>query len=182
MRSLNALLNEWNQLKLLKKTSKLGACSARLPPQGEDAERTDFATGKNAMKEQQHNQRYWIAINGPSCAISALRFCQPVVTPTPEQLFGFPTWEEAYEAQQLCLNAPMAEVNKFLKGLRSDIKSGRARYIRPKHPQLPTRGPTMWTDAADVQQPATAKSLFELSRDFFGVILRRKLSDGTSLQ
>jgi hypothetical protein len=105
-----------------------------------------------------------------------------VVTPTPEQLFGFPTWEEAYEAQQLCLNASLAEVNKFLKGLRSDIRSGRVRHIRPKDPQLPTRGPTMWTDATDVQgQPATGKSSFELSRDFFDVILRRKLSDGTPL-
>jgi len=30
---------------------------------------------------------------------------EPLVTPTPEQLFGFPTLEEAEEAQRICMTA-----------------------------------------------------------------------------
>ena len=97
-----------------------------------------------------HEERYWIAINGPTCAISALPLCQPLVTPTPQQLLGFPTYEEAYEAQQVCLTAPMDKVRQFLAGLSPDVRKGRVRVIQPSHPQSPTGDVTMWTDSTEM--------------------------------
>jgi hypothetical protein len=98
------------------------------------------------------DKRYWIAINGSSCALSALPLRDPMVTPTPQQMFGFPTLEEAKEAQRICLHSSMKEVCRFMESLRPDVKSGRVRVILPTHPQPPTRGPTAWTDSADVHQ------------------------------
>ena len=96
------------------------------------------------------NERYWIAINGPTCVISTLPLCNPKVTPTPEQLLGFTTWEDAKHAQHVCLTAEMDEVERFLESLRPDVKSGRVRVIQPEHPQPPTTGKTVWTESADV--------------------------------
>jgi len=31
-------------------------------------------------------ERYWIAINGPTCAMSPLPLQNPMLTPTPEQM------------------------------------------------------------------------------------------------
>jgi hypothetical protein len=98
------------------------------------------------------DERYWIATNGASCAISSLPMHNPMVTPTPEQMFGFPTWEEAVQAQRICLEAPMDEVRKFFATLAPDVHSGRVRHIRPKHPQPPTLGPTSWTESAEVHE------------------------------
>ena len=94
-------------------------------------------------------QRYWIAVNGSSCAMSAMAMRDPVVTPTPEQMWGFPTLEEAQKAQQICLTAPMADVIAFLEGLRQDIKSGRILYRSPENPGPQTRGETVWLDAQE---------------------------------
>jgi hypothetical protein len=82
--------------------------------------------------------------------LTQLPLREPLVTPTPEQMLGFPTFEEAYEAQQVCLNEPMPKVQRFLLSLSADVKSGRIRVIQPKHPQPPTSGPTMWTDSAEM--------------------------------
>jgi hypothetical protein len=98
------------------------------------------------------DKKYWIAINGSSCARSSLPMQNPMVTPTPEQMLGFPTVEEAQKAQRLCLQAPMNEVRKFMESLRPDVKSGRIRVIQPAHPQPPTHDATMWTESADVHQ------------------------------
>jgi hypothetical protein len=98
------------------------------------------------------DQRYWIAINGSSCALSSLPFRNPMLIPTPEQMLGFPT--RAEKVQRLCLQAPMDEMRKLLAGLAPDVTSGRVRVIRPEHPQPSTRGPTMWTESEDVHQPA----------------------------
>ena len=98
------------------------------------------------MKER----KYWIAINGSSCAMSSLPLLEPMVTPTPEQLLGFPTWDEARHAQRLCLTAPMSEVRRFLESLASDVRAGRIRVIQPQHPQPPTVNGTAWTDNADI--------------------------------
>jgi hypothetical protein len=96
--------------------------------------------------------RYWIAINGPSCSLCAIPLCEPLVTPTPEQLFGFPTLEEAEGAQQICLNAPMKKANRYLRGLSGDITSGRIRHIRPKYPQPPSKEATAWTENDDAHE------------------------------
>ena len=96
--------------------------------------------------------RYWIALNGPSCAMSSIPMCNPLLTPTPEQMLGFPTHEEAKRAQRICLEAPMKEVRKFLAGLAPDVKSGRIRVIQPKHPQPPTAGQSMWTESTEAHQ------------------------------
>jgi hypothetical protein len=100
----------------------------------------------------QSEERYWIAINGSSCALTSFPLREPMVTPTPEQLIGFPTLEEAQEAQRVCLYAPIEEANEFIQKLLPDIHSGRVRYIRPEHPQPSTRGATTWTDSAAVHE------------------------------
>lgn len=82
-----------------------------------------------------------------------------VVTPTPEQMWGFSTLDEAQRAQQICLNAPIADAMRFLQGLGPDIKAGRVVYVRPANPESRTRGPTMWMeqdDAAETQPPLNA--------------------------
>lgn len=62
-------------------------------------------------------EMYWIAINGASCAIASAPMKNPKVTPTPQQLLGFPTFEAAKHAQTVCLTAPMGEVVRFLQSL-----------------------------------------------------------------
>jgi hypothetical protein len=96
--------------------------------------------------------RYWIAINGASCAISSMPMRNPMVTPTPQQMIGFPTLEEAQDAQRICLTASMDEVRRFMKSLRPDVGSGRVRVTTPDNPQPPTRGPTSWTESAKVHE------------------------------
>ena len=91
------------------------------------------------------HERYWIAINGGSCALCSIPLRNPLVTPTPEQLFGFPTLQEAEKAQRTCLMAPTKKVDSFLQGLQTHVKTGRVRHIRPDHPQPPTREATAWT-------------------------------------
>jgi hypothetical protein len=75
-----------------------------------------------------------------------------MLTPTPEQLIGFPTLEEAQRAQRICLRASINAVRRFMESLRPDVKSGRIRVIKPPHPQPQTDGPTMWTESADMHQ------------------------------
>jgi hypothetical protein len=98
------------------------------------------------------DERYWIALNGPSCAMSSIPMRNPLLTPTPQQMFGFPTHEEAKQAQHICLEAPIKEVRRFLADLAPDVKTGRIRVIHPKHPQPPTAGVSMWTDSSELHQ------------------------------
>ena len=103
------------------------------------------------------DERYWIAINGASCALTAFPMRHPLVIPTPEQLLGFPTLDEARKAQQVCLNAPMPEVKRFMQSLSADVMAGRVRVIKPKHPEPPTSGQTAWMEVhytAPRQMPA----------------------------
>lgn len=62
------------------------------------------------MHSSDKDERFWIAINGASCAMTALPMRNPLLTPTPEQMLGFPTPEEARRAQHIYLTAPMEEV------------------------------------------------------------------------
>jgi len=66
--------------------------------------------------------RYWIAINGDSCALCSIPLREPLVTPTPEKLFGFPTLKEAEEAQRICMTAQWrtrAVENRFQRCLQT---------------------------------------------------------------
>jgi hypothetical protein len=92
------------------------------------------------------DERYWIALNGASCALTSLPLRNPLVTPTPQQLLGFPTLKEAKRAQRICLQSSMNEVQRFFTSLSPDVRAGRVRVINPEQPQPPTRGPTMWTE------------------------------------
>lgn len=100
---------------------------------------SDFATGGSGP-------RYWIAINGPTCAMASWAMERPVCVPTPEQLIGFPTPEEARAAQQVCLRSSTAEVREFMAGLRVLVMSGRLRIIQPASPQPWTREQTLWIE------------------------------------
>ena len=93
--------------------------------------------------------RYWIAVNGSSCATSSMPMRDPMVVPTPEQMWGFPTFQEAQKAQQIVIAAPMPDVIAFLQGLHQDVKSGRILYRRPENPGPQTRGETVWMDAQE---------------------------------
>jgi hypothetical protein len=75
------------------------------------------------------DERYWIPLNGSSCALSALPLQNPMLTPTREWLLGFPTLEEAQRAQSICLRASIEAVRRFMEGLRPDVKSGRIRGV-----------------------------------------------------
>ena len=106
----------------------------------------------NPEASQFMDERYWIAINGSSCAISPLPMRNPLLTPTPYQMLGFPTREEAEQAQRLCLEAPIEEVEKFMASLRPDVKAGRVRFIQPEHPQPPTAAQAIWTENTEAHQ------------------------------
>jgi hypothetical protein len=99
------------------------------------------------------DKRYWIAINGPTCAISSFPFRNPMVTPTPQVMFGFPTYEEAQHAQRILLGSSNYEASKFFKSFVPDVRLGRIRIINPEHPQphvSQPSDPTMWTESPEV--------------------------------
>src|SRR5262245_40018157 len=105
------------------------------------------------MTTDTRRYRYWIAIHGSSCALSRAPMRDPVVIPTPAQMFGFPESEEAAKAQQGCLTAPILDVAAFMKSLRPDIEAGRVLYRRPDTPDPQTQGETVWID----QEPEPSK-------------------------
>src|SRR5262249_31430809 len=99
-------------------------------------------------RHRSNDPRYWIAVNGSSCALSNMPLRNPVVVPTPQQIWGFPTAEEARKAQHIVLTAPMKKVMKYLKSLGLDIKSGRVVYLRPDNPEPQTRGQAAWMEGS----------------------------------
>jgi hypothetical protein len=96
-----------------------------------------------------NTKRYWIAINGASCAHTSIPLLEPTTVPVARQLVSFPTLEEAQEAQRICLHAPIEEVNLFFDGLRPAVKAGRMRVIEPESPEPPTTGPTAWMERSE---------------------------------
>lgn len=95
------------------------------------------------MSKQQ--RRYWIAINGASCALSAIPFRGvPVVAPTPTMLIGFTSFKEAKEAQGICLHDPIGAVECWL---RRWARSPDVQFVQPENPEPPTTGATMWMEA-----------------------------------
>ncbi len=96
------------------------------------------------VKDVAANQAYyWIAINGPSAALSPIPapLARLSVSPVPEQLIGLPTLEEASEVQQACLNAPIEEVDKLMRERFQRADVGKVGMLTP---EPPTSGPTVW--------------------------------------
>lgn len=90
---------------------------------------------------------YYIAINGPSCALSRIPWNEPpIVSPTPQQLIGFPTVEEAEEMQAACLHDAIPAVEKKLLDLVPRVEAGEVQILTNPHPEPPTTGQTIWTN------------------------------------
>lgn len=96
---------------------------------------------------------WWLAVNGASCAASHIPFPRTVkVHPTPEQLIGFRTREEHLKTQRFLLDAPIKDVDRFMKRtLPARIRRGEVVYIRPDNPEPPTHGSTIWRDSPSDQ-------------------------------
>ena len=94
-------------------------------------------------------ERFWIAINGTSCSLSRTPWKNPVTIPVARQYKGFPSVEEAEEAQRLCLEGSEAEMEAFFEEMQPAVKAGRIRVINPPYPQSPTEGPTAWMESKD---------------------------------
>jgi hypothetical protein len=98
---------------------------------------------------------YWIAINGASCARASMPMRKfPKVSPTPQQIIGFPTLEEAQYAQHVCLTASMKEMRRFLESLSRDIKAGRIACHTFRNPEAPTRDATTWLETPGPTLPS----------------------------
>jgi hypothetical protein len=85
---------------------------------------------------------YWIATNGDSCALCTTPMATSVMcSPTPENLIGFPSFQEASEAQRICLNEPSQDISSYLLALRSRMDVA---IVVTKDPEPKTRGTTVW--------------------------------------
>lgn len=81
---------------------------------------------------------YWIAINGPSVAMSSLPLPTTVeVRPVPQVLLGFDSAEEASEALHFFLTASIPECKKRLRELARRAKRGEIVNIEPDNPEPP---------------------------------------------
>ncbi|MBX3444358.1 MAG: hypothetical protein KF774_18295 [Planctomyces sp.] len=99
---------------------------------------------QNKAKKKRY---YWIALNGPSVAATTIPLSKNLsVSPTPEQLLGFSTYDEAKRIQHFLLTSPMEEVVKYIESLPPRIRSGEVQYIRPTNPEPYTEGITAWHD------------------------------------
>jgi hypothetical protein len=100
-------------------------------------------------KETMAEERYWIAINGASCAISRVPWIEPATIPVARQYIGFPTLQEAEKAHSVCLHGSKKEMHDYFKSLRADVMAGRIHVINPPNPQPPTQGKTAWMESKD---------------------------------
>ena len=79
---------------------------------------------------------YWLAVNGPSVAISTLPFSKEVsVSPRPELLIGFTDLSEAKKIQQFFLTAKIEYVNKYIHTLPEKLESNEVQCVI--HPEMP---------------------------------------------
>jgi hypothetical protein len=93
-------------------------------------------------RKQPEGIRYYIAINGSSCALSSIPYPGPPRTvPRCWCLIGFPTLDEAREAQRLCLTAPPAEL---LRLLHLWVDSPANVCVMNDDPEPQTKGTTFW--------------------------------------
>lgn len=80
---------------------------------------------------------YWIAINGPSAAITAVPcpLSHLTVSPTPETLLGYTTFGEQHHRQTFFLTAPMEHVEAYMEQLGKTTQPIKARtFTRPNGP------------------------------------------------
>lgn len=88
---------------------------------------------ENGMKKKRY---YWLALNGPTVTWSMAPLSEKLsVTPTPEQLIGFSTYEEAKRVQHFLVTAPMEKVAEYMESLPPKIRSGEIQILRPKNPE-----------------------------------------------
>src|ERR1700678_3201625 len=95
------------------------------------------------MKDRMKDQMYWLAVNQASCAMCDLPATAEEIecTPTPQQLIGFKSRDEAKEWQQFMLTAPIHQVKaRAKKGLDRD----KVTIITPANPEEPC-DKTLWT-------------------------------------
>lgn len=98
-------------------------------------------------------QWWWLAINEASVAASPDALTDPVVYPTPQQLIGYPTRERQLIFQRMLVNAPIDELNKYLKEtVPVLIRQGQVAYRKPTHPQAPVHGPTAWVERINLDE------------------------------
>lgn len=88
--------------------------------------------------------RYWIAINGASCARYPGPLRDPfIVLPKPQLLVGFKTAQQSAVAQNQCLFAKPDDLRETIRGwFESDDVIIR---VMDK-PQSPTDGETVWSE------------------------------------
>jgi hypothetical protein len=92
---------------------------------------------------------YWIAINGGSCALSVTPMrVFPTVNPTPQNLIGFRTLEEAQEAQHFLLTASIPDCERRISELLLRAQSGEIIIVVPEDPEPPVNPgePTLWME------------------------------------
>jgi hypothetical protein len=99
-----------------------------------------------AVDSKQQPLFHWIAINGASCALAGYPLPVPTVKPTPELLIGFPSHEEAVQAQIFLLTAPDNRLPPQLQEwrLRALLPESDIKIVMPEHPERPTTGATHW--------------------------------------
>ena len=88
-------------------------------------------------------KRYWIAINGSSCAASVLPWEMPKTSPIAEILVGFLTVEEADKAQFQMLNEPIEKIEQIFASWfhRDDVQ-----MIRNANSEPQTDCVTVWME------------------------------------
>jgi hypothetical protein len=92
---------------------------------------------------------WWVAATQDSAAMSpwpmSVRVC---CIPTPEQLFGFESFEEARKVQHMMMTAPLETLTEFVNKCGKQLQEGTAtfRYLRPANPEQPLAY-TAWSDA-----------------------------------
>src|ERR1035441_777587 len=99
-----------------------------------------------AVESKQQTLFHWIAINGASCALAGYPLPVPTVKPTPELLIGFPTHDEAVQAQRFLLTARVECLSPKLAEwrLRALLPESDIKIVMPEHPERPTTGATHW--------------------------------------
>jgi hypothetical protein len=90
---------------------------------------------------------WWLALNGSTVSPSAMPFVNPIVTPTPEQLVGFPSQSEQLEVLQYLRTASATDKSRYIcERMPKEVQAGRLVYKRLLESQPPSREGTNWTD------------------------------------
>ena len=91
---------------------------------------------------------YWIAVNRHSAALSPLPLSVKLnVIPTPQQLFGYESYEVARKVQEMLLCAPMEYVTEFMNNCGKQLQDGTAQFVYIRPPKADPPGPvTSWIE------------------------------------